>query len=299
MMRSGKAKGNLMLLVTALIWGTAFAAQSGAMDHIRPFTFTALRSFLGGLVLLPVIALFRREPVKSRKTLFTGGALCGLCLFIASAFQQVGIVYSTTAKAGFITALYVVFVPLIRLALGKRPSPIVWPAVGISVIGFYLLCVGGGALSLQKGDLLLLLCAVCFSIHILVIDRFSPRTDGVKMACIQFFVCGALSLICTLFFETPDMKSIAAAWLPVAYAGVLSSGIAYTMQIVGQKYTDPVTASLICSLEAVFAALAGYLCWRLGWIGNGNITPREIFGCLLVFIAVILVQIPIPPKKKA
>ena len=297
-MRSQKIKGNLMLLITALIWGTAFVAQSSAMENVPPITFMMMRQILGGLVLIPVILLFRRSPVPDRKTLWIGGTCCGICLFVASILQQYGILYSTTAKAGFITTLYVVVVPLMRVFLGKRPSPIVWFCVLISVAGFYLLCMGGGDFRLQTGDLLLLLCAVCFSVHILVIDHFSPQTDGVKMSCIQFFVCGAIGLVCMLLFETPDVQSVKAAWLPIAYAGVLSSGIAYTLQVVAQKYTDPVSASLICSLEAVFAALSGYICWRLGWIGNGNISVREGVGCLLVFIAVILVQIPIPKRRK-
>lgn len=290
-------KGNLLLTLTAFIWGVAFVAQSSAMDHIGPFTFMTARYWIGGLVLLPVILLFDRKKVADRKTLFLGGLCCGTALFVASAFQQVGIQYTTTAKSGFITALYVVFVPLIGLFFKKRAGWQVWLSVGVSVVGFYLLCMTEN-FTLQKGDALMLACAICFSAHILVIDHFSPKTSGVKMSCIQFFVCGAYSLMAMLLTETPEPSAIQSAWIPILYTGVLSSGVAYTLQVIAQKFTEPVVASLLCSLESVFAALAGYICWRLGWIQNGSLSLTELCGCILVFAAIIFVQLPLPQKTK-
>lgn len=293
-----KLKGNLMMLLTALIWGTAFVAQSNAMDSVDPFSFMAARYLLGALVLLPVIAIFsKKQSTDDSKTLWLGGICCGVVLFIASALQQYGLIYTTTAKAGFITTLYVIFVPVAGLFFRRKPAWIVWPGVALSTVGFYLLCMTEG-FTLQAGDLLVLLCAFVFTAHIMVIDHFSPKVDGVKMSCIQFLVCGLLSLVAALFTGISSPAALAAVWLPIAYTGVLSSGVAYTLQILAQKFTDPVMVSLIGSLEAVFATLSGYLFWKLGYISNGDVTPRQLAGCALVFIAVILVQIPLPEKKK-
>ena len=297
-MKSQKLKGNLLLLLTALIWGTAFVAQSSAMDHIGPFSFMAVRYLLGGLVLLPIIFIFSKQKTEDRKTLLLGGLCCGVFLFVASAFQQVGIQYTTTAKGGFITALYVIFVPLIGLFFKRRPGWLIWLSVALSILGFYLLCMNE-KLVLQKGDALMLCSALCFAGHILVIDYFSPKTDGVKMSCLQFFVCSALSAVFMLIFEKPNIYMVAAAGIPILYTGILSSGVGYTLQIVAQKFTDPVVASLLCSLESVFAALAGFVCWKLGLISNGGLSLRELFGCILVFSAVILAQLPLPKRKKA
>ena len=297
-MNRQKLKGNLMMLLTALIWGTAFVAQSNAMDNVDPFSFMAARSLLGALVLLPVIAVFsKKQSNESNKNLWIGGICCGVILFVASALQQWGLVYTTTAKAGFITTLYVIFVPIAGLFFHKRPAWIVWPGVALSTVGFYLLCINEG-FRLEIGDLLVLLCALVFTAHIMVIDHFSPQVDGVKMSCIQFLVCGVLSLIAALFTGISSPTALAAVWIPILYTGVLSSGVAYTLQILAQKFTDAVMVSRIGSLEAVFATLSGYVFWKLGYIGNGDITPRQLFGCVLVFIAVILVQIPLPDKKK-
>ncbi len=292
-MNKQKLKGNLMMLLTALIWGTAFVAQSGAMDSVDPLSFMAARYLLGALVLLPVIAIFsKKQTNENTKTLWLGGTLCGVVLFIASALQQYGIVYTTTAKAGFITTLYVIFVPVAGLFFGRRPAWIVWLGVALSTVGFYLLTMTEG-FTLALGDLLVLLCAVAFTAHIMVIDRFSPKVDGVKMSCIQFLICGLLSLIAACIFGPATPAALASAWLPILYTGVLSSGVAYTLQILAQKFTDAVLVSLIGSLEAVFATLAGFVFWKLGYIGNGDVTLRQLGGCLLVFIAVILVQLPI------
>ncbi len=296
-MSKQKLKGNLMMLLTALIWGTAFVAQSSAMDNIDPLSFMAVRYFLGAFVLLPIIAAFsRKKAEENSKTLWISGCLCGVVLFIASALQQYGIVYTTTAKAGFITTLYVIFVPLTGLFFGRRPAWIVWISVALSIVGFYLLTITQG-FYLEIGDLLVLLCAIAFTAHIMIIDHFSPKVDGVKMSCIQFLVCGFLSLIAALINGPASPTAIASAWLPILYTGVLSSGVAYTLQILAQKFTEPVMISLIGSLEAVFATLAGFVFWKIGYIDNGNVTLRQLGGCLLVFIAVILVQLPIGEQK--
>ena len=290
---------SLLLLLTATIWGVAFVAQSVGMDYIGPFTFNAVRNLIGGVVLIPCIAFLKKinggeeentadehAPKEQRKLLLTGGISCGILLFIASNLQQVGIQYTTVGKAGFITAMYIVLVPILGIFFRKKVSAKIWIAVGLAVVGLYTLCMTEGDFSLQKGDLLVLLCAIAFSFHILVIDYFAPKVDGVKMSCIQFFVCALLSGICMLLFEEPDMAMILQAWVPVLYAGVFSCGVAYTLQIVGQKGMNPTVASLILSLESVISLIAG---WTI--LGQ-TLGARELSGCVLMFAAIILVQLP-------
>ena len=281
-----------MLILTALIWGSAFVAQSIGMDYVGPFTFTAVRNIIGGSVLLPCIALINRgkntaaQPARPRdRKLIAGGISCGIALFIASSLQQIGISMTSVGKAGFITALYIVIVPLLGLFLRKKISPAVWAGVVFATIGMYLLCITE-SFSIGTGDLLVFLCALFFSIHILIIDHYSPLVDCVKMSCIQFFVCGAISLVPMLVFERPQLSAILSAWAPLLYAGVLSNGVAYTFQVLAQKDTSPVVASLILSLESVFSALAGWV------ILDQSLTPRELAGCALVFCAIILAQLP-------
>lgn len=298
---------SLLLLLTAVIWGVSFVAQSVSTDYIGAFTFNAVRNLLGAVVLIPCIWVLKKvnrneAPVDNRsaaqqtkeagrKNLLTGGISCGVLLFIASNLQQIGIQYTTVGKAGFITAMYIVLVPVLGIFLKKKVSARVWGAVVIAVAGLYMLCMTDGSFSLQKGDFLVLLCALVFTLHILVIDYFSPKVDGVKMSCIQFFVCALLSGICMLLFEEPDLALILAAWVPVLYAGVLSCGVAYTLQIVGQKGMNPTVASLILSLESVVSVIAG-------WIILGEaLSGRELLGCALMFAAIILVQLP--AKKHA
>lgn len=298
-MRKQQLTGNLMLLLTAAIWGSAFVAQSIGMDYIGPFTFNGLRSVIAGLVLLPVIALMRRRGMakptgETRRQTWIGGLWCGVVLFVASAFQQFGMVTADAGKAGFITALYIVIVPIAGLLLKKRVRPVVWVAVAVAAVGLYLLCVAPGqGLSMQRGDLLVLCCAFLFSAHILVIDHFSPRADGVMMSCIQFFVAGALGLIGMVLFETPTVPNILACAGPILYAGVLSSGVGYTLQILAQRNTNPTIASLLMSLESVFAALAGWL------ILGESFTGREFAGALLMFGAIVLAQLPQRTKPGA
>ena len=292
-------KGNLMLLLTAFIWGSAFVAQSTGMNYIGPFTFLAIRSFLGVIALLPVIA-FRaskqektvRQQNSRVKITWTGGFFCGIILGVASAFQQVGLGMTSAGKAGFITALYIVIVPIVSVFIGKKIHLSTWFYLLIALVGFYLLSVKEG-FSIGKGDLLVLCCAFCYSIHILTIDYFlNQGADTVKMSCIQFLVSGVLGLILTVLFETPSLASVWDAKIPLLYAGVLSSGVAYTLQIVGQKYTEPTIATLLMSLESVFAALTGWI------VLHEVLSGKELLGCLLVFLAVILAQIPFPIKRK-
>ncbi len=221
----------------------------------------------------------------SRHILLIGGLCCGIALAVSSGFQQIGVANTTVGKAGFITALYIVIVPLLGIFLGKKVGALVWGGVGLAVIGMYLLCITEG-FSISLGDLLVLICAVGFAVHILVIDHFSPKVDGVRMSCIQFFVCAVLSSIPMFIFETPSFSAILSAAMPILYTGVMSSGVAYTLQIVAQKDTDPTLASLLLSLESVFAVLAGWILLREG------LSHRELLGCALVFAAVILAQWP-------
>ena len=292
-MNTTQVKKSLILLLTATIWGTAFVAQSVGMDYVEPFTFTCARSIIGGIVLIPVILFFSKgkRPLVTKAELI-GGICCGLALCAASNFQQFGIVHTTVGKAGFITALYVVIVPILGLFLKKRVSFIVWICVALSVVGLYLLCMTESTFKLAYGDLLVLICAILFSVHIMIIDYFSPKGDGVVISCIQFFVCGIVSGIIMLFVEEPQVGNIMAAKMPILYAGVLSSGVAYTLQIVGQKGMNPTVASLILCLESVISALAGWI------ILDEALTPREMFGGILMFAAIVLAQVPMPERKK-
>lgn len=293
MKKVSKIKGNIILMLTAFIWGTAFVAQSVGMEYVGPFTFITTRYIIGGIFLIPCIYLldgFNKKKVQEtninqRKNLIIGGTLCGVALFIASSFQQIGMQYTTVGKSGFITALYIIIVPMLGIVFKKKVQGRVWISVVISIIGLYLLCINEN-FYISRGDLLTLMCAFCFSIHILVIDKFSPIVDGVKMSCIQFFVAGILGVIPMCIFENPNISNLLQAYSSILYAGVMSSGVAYTLQIIGQKYTSPVMATLIMSLESVFAALSG-------WMILGEVfSIKEFCGCALVFIAIIFAQLP-------
>ena len=289
-------KNSLLLILAALIWGVAFVAQKDGAQ-LGSFTFNGVRSFLGGFVLIPVIFLLDKKKSDQKKSadkkgLLIGGICCGTMLFIASSLQQIGLGFSDTdaGKAGFITALYMVFVPIFSVFLGKKLNIRIVISVIIAVIGMYLLCINSN-FSMSKGDLLILACSLFFTGHILVIDHFVASYDGVKLSCIQFFTCGVLSLIPMFVFEEPNFTNILSAWLPLCYTGIMSSGVAYTLQIVGQKDMNPTVASIILSLESVFAVLAGMLFLKETMI------PKEVFGCVLMFIAIILTQLP--SKKEA
>lgn len=288
-------KNNILLVLTALIWGCAFVAQSVGMDYVGPFTFNTARFLIGAIVLLPVIWFMDRqrktgaEKGAGQKTLIIGGICCGIALAVASTLQQWGILFTTVGKAGFITAMYIVIVPLLGIFIGKKVRPLIIGCVAIAVVGFYFLCMTE-SLRLGLGDFLVLLCAIAFSIHILVIDHFSPKVDGVKMSAIQFLTAAIISAVPTLLWEQPVLTEILQAWQPVLYAGVMSCGVAYTLQIIAQKNADPTVASLLLSLESVFSVLAG-------WVLLGQeLSLKELFGCVLIFCAIILAQLP--EKKK-
>lgn len=299
--------GGLLLALAAFIWGTAFVAQSVGMDYLGPCTFNAARSFIGGVALLPaafVSSRWRKRKAgesgekqsslfwQRNKTLLLGGGLCGVLLGVASLLQQAGISTVTPGKAGFLTALYIVLVPILGLFIGKFPGWKVWVAAAVALAGIWCLSVRGD-FSIAPGDLMVIASALFFSFHILAVDKFSSSADGVCLSCIQFFVAGTLSAAVALLWETPHWGELLAAWGPLLYTGVLSSGVAYTLQILGQKTTSPTVASLILSLESVFAALAG-------WVVLGEpLSPKELFGCALVFGAVILAQLPDRKKQKA
>lgn len=288
-------RGGAMLMLTALIWGTAFVAQSVGMDYLGPCAFTAVRNFIGCVALLPVIGLASRlrsgaqpeeaAPAPGKKALFGWGAACGLLLGGATLLQQAGMQTASAGKAGFLTALYIVIVPVLGIFLGRRPGLKVWMGVVLALVGAYLLSVKGGA-GIASGDLLVIASAVVFSLHILVIDSVPAGMDGVRLSCVQFLVAGAFALVLALFLETFTWRDILSAWVPLLYTGVVSSGVGYTLQILGQRTVNPTVACLILSLESVFAALAG---WAI--LGQA-LSLRELFGCALVFVAVILAQLP-------
>lgn len=296
MMKTGQIKNVGILLLTAIIWGFAFVAQSVGMDYVGPFTFNCVRFFIGGLVLIPCIAILKKwngteeKTEEDPKSLWIGGICCGIALAAASCLQQIGIMHTTVGKAGFITACYILLVPIFGLFFHKKCGILVWIGVILAVAGLYFLCINEN-LTIGRGDLMVFLCAIVFAIHILVIDHFSPKVDGVKMSCIQFFVSGILCLVPTLLLEHPHVAQLLAAWQPILYAGVLSCGVAYTLQIIGQKGMNPTVASLILSLESVMSVLAGIL------ILHQTPTSREVLGCVLMFTAILLAQLPDPKKK--
>ena len=284
---------NIMLIVAALIWGSAFVAQRLGVNHLGPFIFNGIRMMIGAVAL--VIYIFVRDALikkrgegeyGSNRMLVTGGIICGLVLFAASSFQQAGLTMGTTAgKSGFITALYIVLVPVLGIFFRKRVHFLVWVAILIAATGLYFLAVTE-ELTIGVGELLTICCSVFFAMHILVVDRFAPHVDGVKLSCIQFFTVGVLSLAAGALFEQYNPKAIIDCIGPLLYMGVMSSGIAYTLQILGQKHIQPAAASIIMSLESVFAALSGWVI--LGEVLSGP----EKFGCVLVFVGVILAQTP-------
>ena len=307
-----------MLMLTAFIWGSSFVAQKSGMDLIGPLAFNGIRTLIGGIVLIPAIMFLKNWKVKKalqagetaaevseedrkkeNRLLIIGGICCGIALLVASNLQQIGIFYTTAGKAGFITALYVVLVPICGLFIGKKVRPVIWLCVLASAVGLYLLCMPaeGGFGHINKGDLLIMLCAICFTGHILVIDYFSPKVDGVKLSCIQFFVAGILSIILmfpldpALGFDLPSFSTLIDSWLPVLYAGVLSCGVAYTLQIVAQADTDPTVASMILCLESVFAVIAGMI------ILGESMSLREIAGCLIMFAAIVVSQLPAKEER--
>jgi len=295
------AKGPILLLITAILWGMAFVAQTDASQHVEPFTFNASRNFIGALFLTGVIAWRKRtgadkQPIErggtgyTKRMLLVGGIACGAVLFVASYLQQTGITSypsdaAVSGRSGFITALYMVMVAVIGLFIGKKPHPLVFVAVGVALVGMWFLCVPNGIDNIYFGDVLVFLCAIGYAVHIIVIDRYT-HVDGVRLSRVQLLTSGVLSLVGMFIFEQPEWGLVLAAAIPILYAGICSDGIAYTFQIIAQQTTDPTVASILMSLESVFAALGGWL------ILSEALTPVELFGCALVFAAVMLAQMP-------
>ena len=323
--RKYQIRHSLYLLLTAVIWGVAFVAQSVGMEHVGPFTFNAARFFLGTLTLLPFILIrsgrgkkriaeYRfsgreessgakypsegreessgaeypsggREDAPGRGLLLKAGLLCGTALAVASNLQQIGIKYTTVGKAGFLTAMYIVLVPILGIFVGRKAGGKVWLAVLTAVAGLYFLCLAGGEMQFQKGDLYCISCAFFFSVQIMLVDRFAPGVDGVQLAAFQFLVSGTVSAVCMLLTEEPSFSQLRDAALPVLYAGVLSCGAAYTLQVIGQKGMNPTVASLIMSLESTVSVIAGFL------ILHQTMTRGELTGCVLMACAIVLAQI--------
>lgn len=295
-----KILANFALCLTALIWGLSFVAQKAGMEFIGPFSFNCIRSFLGGLSLLPVISLVKLTQEDKRKPstkrvqhirLAQGGFACGLALFIGMSIQQCCMVHADAGKAGFITALYIIYVPLIGMFFGNKISKNVLISVGLAIVGLYLLCFKNSLGGFNIYDLMILVAAFFYGLHIIIVNYFSRKANATKISCVQFFVVGLLSLPLMLFFETPTWANIVACKIPILYAGILTCGVAYTLQIFGQKFTQtPTIASLILSMESVFAVIGG------GLILHESLTIKEIFGCIFMISAVILSQIK--PKKR-
>ena len=310
--KTHKLRNTFFLFLTAMIWGAAFVAQSVSMDYIGPFTFICLRSVIGGLFLIPVIIVLDGLRKKSQnesadvvnsenilhieteekqrlswknKQLIEGGIVCGIFLFFANCFQQTGIQYTTVGKAGFITTFYIIIVPLIGLFFKKYCGILTWIGVVVALAGLYFLCITQ-KLTIQRGDALILCCSVLYAGQILAIDHYNPFVDGVKMSCIQFLTGGILGAVFMLLFENPSIAMILSAAGPILYTGIMSTGVGYTLQIVGQKGLNPTVAALILSLESVFSALSGYL------FLHQVLTTRELIGCALMFIAIVLAQLP-------
>lgn len=287
-----KIISTIELFIVALIWGTAFVAQSVGMDYLGPCAFNASRFTVGAIILIPVIFLVKAMDKKEGKSAqyslhdtIKGGICCGCAMAAATLFQQFGLLYTTVGKAGFGTSLYIIIVPFLAVVLGKKITGRTWLAAIIAIVGFYFMCISE-TMTINKGDLLVLVCAILWSVHIHIVDHFAPRANGVMMSSIQFAVS---ALICTtgaLLTESFTWSDIAACSFPILYAGVMSCGIAYTLQIIAQKNVEPTIACLIMSLESVFSALAGLV------ILGEKMSAIEVFGCALVFTGVIIAQLP-------
>lgn len=287
-------RGALILLLAAIIWGFAFVAQSVGMENLGAFTFQASRMLLAALVLLPTAIVFskirerstgKKEPFLDKKTLLAGMA-CGFFLFGAASLQQIGIAYTTVGHSSFLTALYLLIVPLLGVFVGKRVGVRIWLCIALAIVGLYLLCMTGEGFYMSLGDVLCTLCAFVFSLHIITVDKLASGLDGIRISFVQMTFAGLISLVCAFIFEEPRIADIASAWLPIAYAGVLSCGVAYTLQIVGQKYAEPTVASIVMSLESVFGAIGGAL------ILHQIPSVYGLAGCALMFTATVVSQLP-------
>ena len=289
---SKQLKGSMSLLLATTIWGSTFVAQSVGMDYMGPFSFLSLRCFLAVAMLLVVLFLRNRKAFTNIITdarLWKAGIPCGIALFTATALQQIGLIYTTAGKGGFITTMYILIVPIFGIFLKQKPPKMVWISVVIAAVGLYLLS-GAGFTSVNIGDVLMLLCAVAFAVQILIMDRVAGELNSMALNMAQALVCAVTAGICALFFDTTTWQGIIACWFPLCWAGIMSMGIAYTLQIVGQKAIEPTTASLLMSFESVFAAIFGWL------LLSETFTLTEGIGCILVFGAIMLTQIPFKQK---
>ncbi len=287
---------SLLLITATAIWGFAFVAQRKAMTYIGPFTMNGLRSLLAAIFLVPVvmvsdtlkgkrITFFGTNKPEGRKNLLLGGLFCGIFVTAASTVQQIGIQYTTVGKAGFLTTAYIIFVPVISLFLGKKINCKGWIGVGIALLGMFLLCVQSfGDFSVNNGDILMIISALFFAVHILVIDKFVSRADPVRLSCMQFFICAAVCLALAFIFEHPTLSSIFNAWFSIFFAGVLSAGVGYTLQIIAQKHIPAYVTPIFMSLESVFSLLAGVL------ILKEDMSWNERIGCILIFVAILIVR---------
>lgn len=285
-------KASIMLFATAIIWGLAFVAQAAGMEHLGPLSFTASRCFVAVVFLyltykffMMKSASYREEKFDMKRTL-VGGSICGLVFTIAINLQQVSLIYTTAAKASFLTALYIVFIPVIGLFFGRRPSVKIIICIFLAMVGTYLLSINGG-LKINRGDLIVILSALVFAIHILLLTKYSTNTNAVLVSLVQFAVCGVISLVGALVLEDISMEAILKSQVTILYVGILSSGVGFTIQLMALKDLEPVVASMICSLESVFGALFGWL------ILSQEMTEREIFGAIVIFLATIFAQVPI------
>ena len=292
-------QGSAFLLAATLIWGTSFVSQSVGMDHIGPFSFQSIRCAMAVIALLPVIWLGDRKKKDGKtflsrfadKKLWIGGILCAIPLFFAINLQQIGIIYTTAGKSAFLTAMYIVFVPVIEFFMGKKVSPMIPVSVILAVVGLYFLsCMG--VTQVNIGDLFLIGCAVCFAIQIIVVEKYAPDVDALRLNCLQAGICSILSAPVMLFAEAPALTDIWAAFFPLCFSGIMSMGAGYSLQILGQQKLEAALASLIMSLESVFAVLAGWL------LLQETLTPWESNGCVLVFAAVIFSQLKFRHRKK-
>lgn len=301
-MKQKKLIGNLMLLFTAVIWGAGFVAQRAGMEFVGPLTFGASRFWLAFLVLIPVVRITeaadrrgRKEiqaettsqaPVKAKKkTFWLAAFLCGTVLFCGSILQQYGLVFTTAGKAAFITALYILLVPVFSLVLRHRPSLMSWIGVMFGTVGLYFLCITD-SFQIAYGDFIVLIGAFFWASHVLLIDRFLPEVSPARLAMAQFGICALYNTIGMLLFEHPTLETLLPCLVPIAYAGIMSGGVGFTLQIFGQRYTSPTVASLLMSMEAVFGAIFGFL------ILKELMSARELIGCLLMFAAIIISQLP-------
>lgn len=296
MQKGQNLKGSLILMLTAIVWGSGFVAQSAGMELIEANTFNGLRMLIGSLVLLPLALRVERKSAKpdgdNKKLLVTSAFICGLVLCAASTIQTWGIAYTTAGKSGFITAMYMIFVPIIGIAIGKKITLKTFSCAATALFGMYLLCLYGNDIQANFGDFLTLICAVLFSIHILLIDKFVPSVNPVQFSCLQFFVCGVVNIIFMFILENPSIQVIKECAVPILYSGLFACGIGYTLQPIGQRYAEPTTASIIMSLESVFALIFGII------ILKEPITLHEFLGCVIMFAAIILIQLPDRKSEK-